>query len=158
MDYQIRQIGPDDLEVVVALIREFAEHEDLSDYCEVTVGRLDAAMFGENAMVEGLIVFAGGTPVGYALFVPTFSSFRGQRALYLDDLYVNEGHRGKGIGRTLLKKIASIAADRGFERIDFLVLDDNERAKAFYRSLGAVCNPRDRHFKFTDEAFRRLSE
>ncbi|MFZ1700799.1 MAG: GNAT family N-acetyltransferase [Pyrinomonadaceae bacterium] len=157
MEYIIRPIEPADLELVVAMIREFAVFEDLVDQCEITVERLSSAMFSELAMVEGLIAFAAQDAVGYALFVPTFSSFRGQRGLYLEDLYVSEAHRGKGIGHALLQRIAALASERGFERIDFLVLDDNEPAHAFYRSLGAACNADERHFKFVDDAFRRLA-
>lgn len=157
MEYTIRLIEHDDLELVVPLIREFATHEDLADQCEITVERLDAAMFGANAMVEGLITFDSDRPIGYALFAPTFSSFRGQCSMYVDDLYVNDAYRGKGIGRAMLQQVASIAAGRGFERIDFLVLENNTEAIEFYKSLGAVCNIDDRHFKIVDGAFHDLS-
>lgn len=157
MEYTIRQIEPDDVEAVVRLIRAFAAHEGLADQCEITAGRLNAAMFGPNAMIEGLIVFDGERPIGYSLFVPTFSSFRGQCGMYVDDLYVNDQYRGRGIGRAMLEKIASLASERGFERIDLLVLETNAGAIEFYKSLGAVCNTGDRHFKFVDEAFYNLS-
>ena len=157
MKTTLRTVRPNDIPAIVGLIREFAEFEDLSSYCEVTEDRLMTALFGESAVVEGLIAFEADRPIGYALFFPNFSSFRGQRGFYLDDIYLNEKYRGHGIGRAMLKKVASLAAERGFERIDLLVLDWNTKAVDFYLSLGAVHNLEEKHFKFTDNAFQELA-
>lgn len=154
----IRKIKPEDLASVVALLHEFAAFEDLSQYCEVTEERLQAAMFGDGAAVEGLIALDGERAVGYALFFPNFSSFRGQRGLYLEDLYINAEYRGSGLGKSMLREIARIAASKGCERIDFLVLDWNTTAIKFYESLGAIRDNDERHFKFTDEAFVKLAD
>jgi ribosomal protein S18 acetylase RimI-like enzyme len=115
-------------------------------------------MFGDNAGVEGICAFDGEQPIGYALFYPNFASFRGQRGMYLEDIYVKQEYRGNGVGKTMLKKIARLAAKRGYERLDFLVLDWNDQAAKFYRSLGADRDDAERHFKFTDAAFRSLAE
>ncbi len=157
MDITIRDIASDDISAVIGLIREFAEFEGLGPHCEITEERLGAAMFGSAAVVEGLIAVDGSRAVGYALYFPNFSSFRGQRGLYLDDIYVSGDHRGQAIGEAMLKQIAQTAVERGFERIDFLVLDWNTKAADFYLKLGAVRDDEERHFKFTDEAFRRLA-
>lgn len=157
MDVDIRRIEPDDVSAVVALIREFAEFEHLSKYCEVTVERLREALFGNGAVAESLIAVDEESTIGYALFFPNFSSFRGQRGLYLDDIYVTTAYRGRGIGELMLKKLAGMATSRGFERIDFLVLDWNKKAADFYLKLGAVRDDEERHFKFTDDAFRHLT-
>jgi ribosomal protein S18 acetylase RimI-like enzyme len=157
MDLKIKAVGQADLETVVCLIREFAEFEDLSDVCEVTAEKLLEAMFTAGAVVEGLLAFDGALAIGYALFFPNFSSFRGQRGLYLDDIFVKNEYRGKGIGEALLKEIARLAASRGLERIDFLVLDWNTPAAGFYEKLGAAKDAEERHYKFTDDAFRRLA-
>ena len=138
-------------------MRDFAVYEKLERYMEVTPERLNAAMFGDNGFVEGLIARSGGQAGGYALYYPHFASFRGQRGFYLEDIYVTTQERGRGIGKLLLKQIAAIAAARGYERIDFLVLDWNRPAVDFYLGLGAVRDGEERHFKFTDEAFRKLS-
>ena len=158
METTIRNIGPDDLFAVVTLIREFATFEGLSHLCEVTEERLSAALFADDAVVEGLIALDDVHNVGYALFYPSFSSFRGQRGFYLDDIYVTEKYRGTGLGRAMLKKIARLAVERGFERIDFLVLDWNTEAAEFYLSLGAVRDDEERHLKFIDDAFRGLAK
>jgi ribosomal protein S18 acetylase RimI-like enzyme len=157
MDLTIRKIEPNDLADVVSLLHEFAAFEDLSDYCEVTEERLHTAMFGADGVAEGLIALDNSLPIGYALFFPNFSSFRGQLGLYLDDIYINEKYRGKGVGEAMLREIARIAASRGFDRIDFQVLDWNTPAIGFYKKLGADSNDEETHFKFSDEAFHNLA-
>ena len=158
MELTIRKIQPGDLDAVISLLCEFAAFENLSEYCTITEERLSAAMFGDDAVVEGLIACDGDMAIGYALFYANFSSFRGQRGLHLDDIYITDDYRGKGVGHAVLKEIARIAASRGFERIDFHVLDWNTPAVEFYKKHGAVCNDDETHFKFADEAFARLSE
>ncbi|CAN5443106.1 GNAT family N-acetyltransferase [soil metagenome] len=157
MELSIRAIEPKDLAAVVSLLREFAEFEKLSEYVEVTEESLWIAMFGESPVVEGLIVHNAEEAAGYALFYRNFSSFRGQLGLHLEDIYVKPEYRGRSIGEMMLREIASIAADRGFERIDFNVLDWNQAAIDFYFRHGAVRNDDERHFKFAGEAFRSLS-
>ena len=157
MDIEIRKMETADVGAVLDLIREFAAFEDLSQYCEVDEERLATAMFGETGVVEGLVALAGRESIGYTLFFPNFSSFRGQRGFYLDDIYVKQEYRGQAVGERMLREVARMADERGFERIDFLVLDWNRPAIAFYDKLGAVPDPDERHYKFVDEAFRRLS-
>ena len=153
MGLNIRKITQDDLTAVVGLLREFAAFEDLSDYCTVTEERLSSAMFGENAVVEGLLALNGETAVASALF----SSFRGERGIHLEDIYIKSEYRKHGLGEAMLKEIAQIAASRGFERIDFNVLEWNTPALKFYEKHGAVCNEEERHFKFADKTFEKLA-
>jgi ribosomal protein S18 acetylase RimI-like enzyme len=157
MDVQIRRIAPADIEAIISLMREFAAYEGLEAFCEVTAERIHAAMFDDGSFVEGLIATAAGEPAGYALFYPNFASFRGQRGLYLEDIFVREAQRGTGLGEQMLRQIAGLAAERGFERIDFMVLKWNTPAIGFYERLGAVRDDEERHFKFTDDVFRRLA-
>jgi len=158
MDLTIGNIIPTDVSDVIALIREFAAFEDLSDFCEVTEQTLTEAIFGEKAVADGLIARDSETPIGYAIFYPNFASFRGQRGLYLEDIYVQDKYRGQGVGEAMIREVARIGASRGFERLDLLVLDWNAPALKFYEKLGAVRDDNERHFKFTDAAFRSLSE
>ncbi|MFN0278738.1 MAG: N-acetyltransferase family protein [Pyrinomonadaceae bacterium] len=153
----IRKITQSDLPSVVEMLHEFAAFENLSKYCTVTEERLHKAMFAEDSVVEGLIAFDGEAPVAYSLFYPNFSSFRGQRGIHLDDIYIKAEYRKNGLGQVMLKEIARIAASRGFERIDFNVLEWNTPALKFYEKLGAVCNMEERHFKFADKAFAALA-
>lgn len=157
MDIKIRKLAEGDLTQIVSFLREFAEFEKLSEYCTVTEDRLRQAMFGRQAFVEGLIAIGDGEAVGYAIFFPFFASFRGERGLYLEDIYITDKARGKGVGEMMLKEIAGLAKKRGFERIDFQVLDWNENAIKFYEKLGAVSNEDENHFKFSGDAFERLA-
>lgn len=157
MKIQIKNAKEKDVSNIIAMIREFAAFEKLSQFCEVTEEKLTDAMFGENACVEGLAAFADHAPIGYALFYENFSSFRGQRGFYLEDLYVKPEFRGRKIGEAFLKRIAEIAKSRNFERIDFLVLDWNEPAFKFYAKLGAKIDESERHFRFVGEAFEKLN-
>ena len=157
MELTISNITPADVSDVITLIRAFAAFENLSDFCEITEDTLSEAMFGEQTVVDGLIARDGDRPIGYAIFYPNFASFRGQRGLYLEDIYINDEYRGKGVGEAMLREIARIGAARGLERMDFLVLDWNTPALKFYEKLGAVRDDEERHYKFTDDAFRRLA-
>lgn len=123
MTFQIKKAEPEDVPPIIALIREFAEYEKLSDFCEVTEERLSAALFGETKIAEAIVALAGETTIAYAIFYPNFASFRGQRGMYLEDIYIRQEFRGSGLGETMLKHIAKIAGERGFERIDFQVLE-----------------------------------
>ena len=158
MNFQIETTKEQDVANIVALIREFAAFENLSEFCEVTEASLMSAMFGENFCVEGLMAFSENEAIGYALFYENFSSFRGQRGFYLEDLYVKPAFRRLKIGEAFLRRIANIAASRNFKRIDFMVLDWNENAIRFYKKLGAVKDESERHFKFTDAAFEHLGK
>ena len=158
MEIKIRRIERDDLGPILELMREFAAYEKLDRYLEVTEERLAAAMFGEEAFVEGLIAEEDEKAIGYAIFYPNFLTFRGQRGFFLEDLFVSKDRRAVGLGKKLLTHIAWIAEARGFERIDFLVLDWNNAAVEFYKKLGAVRSDSESHFKFTDEAFHVLAK
>ena len=148
---------PNDIAGVLELLKEFADYEKLSDYCTATEERFHAALFGNYSAVQGLVAFRGNALAGYSLFYPNFSSFRGERGMYLEDIYIKPDFRGGGSGKLMLQEIASIAAARGFERIDFQVLDWNTPAIEFYKNLGAVSNDEETHFKFSGEAFEALA-
>lgn len=141
---------------ILRMMREFAEFEKLDRQFEATQDRLAAALFGESSVAEALVAVDGTEFAGYAVFYPNFATFRGQRGFYLEDLYIRPEYRGRGLGESFLGEIARIGLARGYERIDFNVLDWNEPAIAFYKKLGAVHDPDDLHFKLTDEAFKAL--
>src|SRR5688572_26743226 len=125
MDIEIRRAVPCDLAGVLGLMAKFAEHVSLTDYLTATEDRLWEAVFGEDAFVEMLVAAANGELVAYAIYYPHFSSFRAERGFYLEDIFVAQHCRGRGIGLRLLKVIAQQAAERGFNRIDFQVLSTN---------------------------------
>lgn len=158
MTLKIKKAELENVPQIIALLREFAEYENLSEFVEITKERLKIALFGEGKTAEAIVAFDGETPIGYAVFYPNFSTFRGQRGFYLEDIYITKSFRKKGVGEMMLKFIANLAKSRGFERIDFLVLEWNSPAVEFYKKLGAIRDEEERHFKFTDEAFQKLAE
>ena len=157
MAIKIRKSRPGDVSAILSLIREFAAYEKLEHLLDTNEERLTDALFAVGSFVESLVAENEGHLVGYSLFYPNFASFRGQRGLYLEDIYISPKYRGSGAGQEMLKQIARSARSRGFERIDFLVLDWNEPAIRFYEKLGAVMDDTERHFKFTDSAFLDLA-
>ena len=156
MDIQIRKSTPNEVPAIVRLMREFAEYENLGEYCLITERRLFDVMFGDDAFVEGLVAFHDMEPVAYAMFYPYFASFRGQCGYYLEDIFVAEDFRRNGLGEAMVKIVARLAKQRGFERIDFQVLEWNAPAVNFYEKLGAVRDDSERHFKFIDNSFNLL--
>lgn len=157
MDFQIRLANENDIPHILAMLREFAEFIELLDYCEVTEERLQKAIFGKKAVAEAIVAVESETPIAYAIFYPSFSSFRGQSGFFLEDIYIKPEFRGKGIGEGMLRYLAKLANSRGFERIDFQVLKSNEKAIKFYQKLDAKMDESENHFKFTDEAFQKLA-
>ena len=133
----IRAARPDDLDTIIAFIRELAEYERLGDEVRLDRDRLAAHLFGARPAAEVLIAEGDGRPVGFALFFGNFSTFEGAPGLYLEDLYVRPEGRGQGAGKALLRELARLAVARGCARLEWSVLDWNAPAIAFYRSLGA---------------------
>ena len=158
MSINIKQSTKTDVSQIIRLIREFAEYEKLLEFCEVTEEKLRRAMFGEKPCVEGLAAFDDENKiVGYALFYENFASFRGQRGVYLEDLYVVPEMRKAGVGLALMKHLAHLAKSRGAERMDWQVLTWNEPAIRFYELLGAEIDESERHWKITGADFNRLA-
>lgn len=157
-DFKIKSATESDVPQIVRMIGDFAEFEKLSQFCEVTAEKLSAAMFGARACVEGLIAFDNANnAVGYALFFENFASFRGQRGVYLEDLYIAPEARGAGLGLQLIKRVAQISRERGGERMDFQVLNWNAAAIRFYEKLSAQIDESERHYKIVDRDFERLA-
>src|SRR5215213_157438 len=156
MTFEIKKAAAENVSQIIALIREFAEYENLSDFCEVTEERLSAALFGDARVAEAIVVFREDAAIAYAIFYPNFASFRGQRGIYLEDIYIKQEFRGRGVGEAVLKYIAKIGKERGFERMDFQVLEWNTPAIKFYEKLGAARDEEERHFRFVGESFAKL--
>jgi ribosomal protein S18 acetylase RimI-like enzyme len=154
----IREAETADVPVILSLLADFAAFENLSEFLTISEDDLREAMFGESSFVEGLVCEFEGQTAGFAIFYPRFSSFRGQRGYYLEDIYIDSSYRGRGFGEALLREIAKKGKARGFGRIDFQVLEWNFAAIEFYKALGAVVEDEDKHLKFVDEAFDQLAQ
>jgi GNAT superfamily N-acetyltransferase len=146
-----------DVPVLLSFVRKLAEYEKLLDQVEATEEHVRAALFGEGRVAEALLAYLGSEPVAFAVFFHNFSTFLGRPGIYLEDLFVDPPHRGKGIGKALLIELARIARARNCGRLEWAVLDWNESAIEFYRSLGAVPMDDWTIFRVTGTALARLA-
>lgn len=133
----IRFARPEDVPDVLRLIRALADYEREPDAVETTEDDLRRWVFGEDAVASVLVAEHGGRVVGMALWFTTFSTWRGVPGLYLEDLFVDPAARGTGLGRSLLQALARIAVDRGYARVEWVVLDWNTPSIEFYEAIGA---------------------
>ena len=133
----IRRGTPRDVPVIVRLIRWLAEYERLAHEMVATTSQIRRHGFGRRRYFETLICRRGRTPVGFALYFFTYSTFLGRPSLYLEDLFVLPEERGRGAGRALLGELARVAKRRGCGRMEWAVLDWNTPSIRFYQKLGA---------------------
>jgi GNAT superfamily N-acetyltransferase len=134
---RLRPAGASDVGLILELIRELAGFERLSHEVVADAAALRRHLFGERPAAEVLIAEVSDAPAGFALYFPTFSTFVGKPGLYLEDLFIRPAYRGRGIGRAVLIHLSRLAVERGCGRLEWSVLDWNERAIGFYRELGA---------------------
>lgn len=157
----IRPATPDDLPTILALIRELAEYEREPDSAVATVDLLRQHLFGEGfgrgPVAECIMGEIDGSPQGFALFFTNFSTWLGRPGLYLEDLFVRPAFRGHGLGKALFTHLAALAVERGCGRMEWSVLDWNEPAIGFYRSLGAVAMDGWTVHRLSGEGLRRLA-
>jgi GNAT superfamily N-acetyltransferase len=133
----VRRARPDDVVEIVAMVRELADYEHALDQVASTAEDFRAALFDDDPKLFAHVVEHEGTVGGFALWFVNFSTWTGRHGIYLEDLYVRPALRGLGYGKALLGELAAVCVERGYTRLDWAVLDWNEPAKAFYRSLGA---------------------
>lgn len=133
----VRPATSDDIPLLLRCIRELARYEKLEHELDMDAGRLADALFGPSACAFAFVAEEGREPVGFALGFATFSTFKTNVCLHLEDLFVFEAHRGKGHGLRLLRAVAAEAVRRGASRLQWNVLDWNAPAIAFYEAKGA---------------------
>ena len=146
-----------DVPLVLSFIRKLAEYEKLSDQMVATEELLREGLFGPRRVAEVVLAYLAGQPVGFALYFHNFSTFVGRPGIYLEDLFVEPAHRGKGVGKALLIHVAKIAVERGCGRFDWAVLDWNTPSIDFYKSLGAVPLDDWTLFRLTGETLRQVA-
>jgi GNAT superfamily N-acetyltransferase len=154
--FTLRPAEPRDVAAIVGLIRELAEFEKLTHLVRVTPESLAPHLFGPRPVAEAVVAEEGGAVIAFALFFTNFSTFLGQPGLYLEDLYVQAAHRGRGLGGALLRHLAGLAVQRGCGRFEWSVLDWNADAIGFYEKLGAQVLPDWRICRVTDESLAAL--
>jgi GNAT superfamily N-acetyltransferase len=137
MSLLIRRARPGEAGLVLSLVRELADYEKLLHEVEATEADIDAALFCANPRLFCDIAEWNGEVAGFAVWFVNFSSFRGRSGIYLEDLFVHPGQRGKGIGKALLSHLAKECVANGWSRLQWAVLDWNTPSIEFYKSLGA---------------------
>ena len=152
----LRFATADDVGLLLELIRELAAYERAPGAVVATEDDLRRHGFGPERRFEALLAFVDDEPAGFALFYPDFSTWRGRAGLFLEDLYVKEWARGRGVGRRLMTRLAALAVERGWTALNVNVLDWNP-ARGFYRRLGIERRSEWLPHSATGEALRRLA-
>jgi GNAT superfamily N-acetyltransferase len=153
----IRQARREDVGIILRFIQALAVYEREPDAVEATEESLLRTGFGERPYFECLIAELDGEPAGFALYFYDFSTWLGRPGIYLEDLFVDPAFRGKGLGKALLERLAQIAVEQGCTRMKWEVLDWNEPAIEFYRSLGAEFQDEWRNVRLSGDALKRLA-
>jgi GNAT superfamily N-acetyltransferase len=138
LSVSVRKASEGDIKTIFNFICGLAEYEKLSHEVVATEAELLKTLFGKDPQAEVLIGSWNATPVGFCLYFYNYSTFLAKRGLYIEDLFVLPASRGHGVGKALLKAAAKIAVERGCGRMEWSVLDWNEPAIRFYRSIGAA--------------------
>ena len=156
--FSLRAAELGDVSAIVQLIRDLAEFEQLSHLVQVTPEKLRPQLFGEKPAAEAIVAERGGEVVAFALYFTNFSTFLAQPGLYLEDLYVKPEHRGHGIGKALLKRMAALAVERDCGRFEWSVLDWNTNAITVYERMGAALLPDWRICRVTGDELRAMAK
>jgi GNAT superfamily N-acetyltransferase len=154
---EIRNATIEDVPLILEFIKGLAEYEKLAHEVTATEDILTETLFGSRPAAEVVICNCDGIPAGFALFFHNYSTFLGRPGIYLEDLFVKPDFRGRGLGRALLVYLARLAVERDCGRFEWSVLDWNEPAIGFYKSLGAVPKDDWTIFRVSGDALTRLA-
>lgn len=138
MNISIRAVRPGDERAIYGLLRGLAEFENLLDKFHLTEEAVARDVFGPDPALRAALAFVEGEedPVGIATWYWTYSSFAAKRGLFIEDIFVLPEFRGQGLGKAFFAFLAKETLRVGGIRLDWLVLNWNEKAIAFYRGLG----------------------
>lgn len=137
MNYTIRKAVKADVPAILGLVKELATYEKAPDAVEVTLEEMEADGFGPNAIYCAFVAENEGGIIGMALYYTKYSTWKG-KAIYLDDIIVNEKYRRYGIGGKLFEEVIKVCKQMGVRKIDWQVLDWNEQAIQFYKKYNTV--------------------
>jgi len=158
MALSIDPATPQDVPLILDLIRELAEYEREPDAAQATPAQIHDALFGERSAAEAVIARVDGEAAGWALWFQNFSTWTGKPGLWLEDLYVRPQYRRRGVGKALLTWLARLCVERDYGRFEWSVLDWNTAAVEFYRALGAEAMSEWTTQRLSGEALRRLAD
>lgn len=158
MSLEIREARPGDAPQILTFITELADYERARHEVIASVVDIERSLFGEGATAHGLICLKDGQPVGFAVFFFSYSTWLGRNGLYLEDLYVTPEQRGGGAGKKLLRHLAQIACANDCGRLEWSVLDWNEPAINFYKSIGAQAQDEWVRYRMDGAVLRNFAE
>jgi GNAT superfamily N-acetyltransferase len=154
----IRPSNINDTDEILAMIYELALYEKAPDEAKATREQIIESFFSDDPKVFCEIVEVDGAVAGFAIWFLNYSTWQGKHGIYLEDLFVRPQYRGKGFGKALLKHLAAICEDRGYGRFQWWVLDWNQPAIDFYKSLGAVAMDEWTVFRVSEQALTQLAD
>ena len=154
----LRKVTEADVPVLMTLIRALAAFERLESGVTASEQDLHRGLFGDEAIAEAMIAWRDDEPIGFVIWYETFSTFRGRKGIYIEDLFVTESCRGSGVGRALLQHLAQVAVEQGCFRLEWEVLHWNEPAVAFYERIGGKCSREWDVYTLSGEALARLAQ
>jgi GNAT superfamily N-acetyltransferase len=156
-DFEIKPATEGDTPLILSFIKKLAVYEKLAHKVTATEDILRETLFGERRYAEVVIGYRLGEPVGFALFFHNYSTFLGKPGIYLEDLFVDKEHRGKGFGRALLVYLAKLTKERNCGRLEWAVLNWNEPSINFYKALGSAPMNEWTVFRLTGDALDKLA-
>lgn len=154
---EIRKVKESELNELLSLLKAKAEFDGCPESLRATEENLREALFSERPMAHALVAVEGGALVGMATYFSIFSTFIVKPGLWLDDLYVYENYRGRGIGKALIERLCKIADKTACGRVDWLVSKHNERGQKFYESIGATISEKARLVRLNEEGIKQLA-
>ena len=157
-DLKIRRAEEGDVPVLLQFIKKLALYERLSHVVTATEEILRRNLFGEKSVAEAILAEYQGAAAGFAVYFYNFSTFEGKPGIFIEDIYVDESHRGEGLGLAMFMHIARLAKGQGCCRLEWSVLDWNESAIRFYENLGAEPLSDWTTYRLTDRALRKITE
>lgn len=153
----LKKAVPEDIPLILSLIKEIADYEKLSHEVTATEETLQNSLFGKGANTEVIIAYYNNNPAGYAVFFHNFSTFIGKNGLYLEDIYIKPELRGEGIGSKIFKYLINLAVERDCGRMEWAVLNWNTPAINFYKKLGAAPMEEWTVYRLTEEKLHELA-
>lgn len=154
---EIRSVKESELNELLGLLQAKAEFDGCPDTLLATVDNLREALFSEKPAAHALVAIDNGVIVGMATYFPIFSTFMVKRGIWLDDLFVFDSHRSRGIGKALMEHLCQIADSMGCGRVDWLVSRFNDRGQQFYKNIGAVMSDKARLVRLDETAIKALA-
>ncbi len=156
LEIEIRPGTINDIPLLLSFIHSMAEFEKLEVFATHEI--LKESLFGEHPAAQTLLAFVDGRPAAYAVYFFTFATMVGKRGLWLDDLFVDPGFRGKGIAKALMAYLANLAIKNKCGRFEWMVLDRNKSAIDFYQGLGATLLDDWRICRLDEDDFTGVAE